>query len=299
MDIKRKHKGIVSFEDEIINKEQADNILSGLKKNKQDNDISSKNKIKKNKRDKMKKKDVEKCILESPVELQNDCISTITTENEDQSIKELRKRKKKKKNDNLTSSDLICEEENIDNPKKKKNSQENNPVEPSVIKKTKKRKHEEGDEGSTTENTKNDDEEQLEVIEGTTVKKATESKRSLKRKKYLKLIEDRKLKADLKMQEGVFNYLSKWKHARNEWKFEKLKQIWLQQNLFVVNKIPDEFWSSSVEYFNGSKGAIRQSVIKDALKIIEEEDKAEETNEDQDYQRRLNRARDIIQSLEE
>lgn len=121
--------------------------------------------------------------------------------------------------------------------------------------------------------------------------------RATKRMKHAKLIEDKKMKSDLAIQEKTFNYLSKWKHNRNEWKFEKLKQIWLQQNLFNSAKIPDEFWKTVVDYMGSASAHVRDLLCKEALKIIEKED--EETNENDEHKIRVSRARDIIQCLQE
>ncbi|KAJ8949481.1 hypothetical protein NQ318_005948 [Aromia moschata] len=129
--------------------------------------------------------------------------------------------------------------------------------------------------------------------------KRDESIRAQKRKKHAKLLDDKRLKAELNSQQNALNYLSLWKHNREEWKFEKLKQIWLQQSLFEPSKIPSEFWNTVVEYFCGARGAIRTVILKSALEIIEKVDKSEEDNTDENYLLILQRARDIVQNLQE
>ncbi|KAL1506058.1 hypothetical protein ABEB36_005489 [Hypothenemus hampei] len=127
-----------------------------------------------------------------------------------------------------------------------------------------------------------------------TVAEKKESNRALKRKKHAKFLEEKKLKIDIELQQKTLNYLSKWKHSRSEWKFEKLKQIWLQQNLLDNTKIPDQFWDTVVEYFCGSKGHSRQIILDDAVKVIESEE-----NSDSDlHQTKLKRAKDIVQRLQ-
>lgn len=133
-----------------------------------------------------------------------------------------------------------------------------------------------------------------------TQKPSEESIRAKKRKKHAKLLEEKKLKAELAMQQKCLNYLSLWKHNRQEWKFEKLRQVWLQQNLYNKAKIPDEFWDVLVQYFSNSKGKARDTIIKDAIKIVEQEDTepVEETDKE-DFTVKLSRARNIIQNLQE
>lgn len=126
-----------------------------------------------------------------------------------------------------------------------------------------------------------------------------ESIRAQKRNKYAKLLEAKQLKSELNAQQNALNYLSKWKHSRDQWKFEKLKQVWLQQSLFDLSKIPNEFWDTTVDYFSGARGAIREKILKDALEIIEKDDNTEEENLDEEYMQKLKRARDIVQNLQE
>ncbi|RZB40741.1 DUF2373 domain containing protein, partial [Asbolus verrucosus] len=122
--------------------------------------------------------------------------------------------------------------------------------------------------------------------------KKKESIRERKRKRYMKLLEEKKLKTELALQQKSLNYLSKWKHSREEWKFEKLRQIWLQHNMYDSSKIPQEFWDILVDYFSNCKGKARDIILKDALKLIEE------NTEDED-EMKIQRARNIIQTLQE
>lgn len=295
MGLKRKPKSIVSFEDEIIKKDDADNLLRRLKKTESDD----KSLIQSEPEDPILSKKAKK---KHKKELSKGEIEDNHYENTEQSLKIAKKKKRKNAEEILESNE--SDEIGIIPKKSKKNKKinrtsENTEQETSTksSKKAKSRKDENKAEDTLTEDKDKDSAGQNHNDEVT--KPKPESKRSLKRKKHVKLLEEKKLKADLKMQQGVLNYLSKWKHARGEWKFEKLKQIWLQQNLFVVSKIPEEFWESTLEYFNGSKGAIRKVIFKEGLKIIEEDDKSEVDNDDEEYLTRLRRAREIVQSLEE
>lgn len=187
------------------------------------------------------------------------------------------------------------------NKKKKELQEETQNVEPTQPAKSKKRKRK----TTTTQNeeipTPAANTETTDELNPTNPEiKCDESIRAKKRKKHAELLQQQKSKAELALQQKCLNYLSQWKHNRGEWKFEKLKQVWLQQNMFSSLKLPEEFWETLVEYFGGSKGKVRDAIVKDALKIIEEDGTAEKAEgDDDDDGVKLRRARDIIQNLQE
>ncbi|KYM82788.1 Uncharacterized protein C7orf50 like protein, partial [Atta colombica] len=90
-----------------------------------------------------------------------------------------------------------------------------------------------------------------------------------------------------------------WKHSRNEWKFEKLKQIWLMDNLLDENSISDNLFPVVLEYFEGCKGMAREVLLRKGMEIIR---KAEaETDEDNKNEIMMSttykRARQLLQTL--
>jgi len=228
---KRARKGKISFDVEVINKGQAEKLLS-------EQDTSAEN------------TQIEK----------NDAVEHVINKNVS------KKRKQSEK-----------ETKNMDNFKAKKKKS----MEKQAVTETK----------TTTAET--------EPVEGQDVvnQPKKESVRARKRKKHLKLMEERKLNSDLQLQQKGLNYLSKWKHSKSEWKFEKLKQVWIQQSLLDSSKIPNEFWATALEYFSGTKGSSRQSALDEAIKVIEAEgENSEEQSEE--YRVKLSRARDIVQNLQ-
>nr|XP_033335715.1 uncharacterized protein C7orf50 homolog [Megalopta genalis]XP_033335716.1 uncharacterized protein C7orf50 homolog [Megalopta genalis]XP_033335717.1 uncharacterized protein C7orf50 homolog [Megalopta genalis] len=122
------------------------------------------------------------------------------------------------------------------------------------------------------------------------------SKRQLKREKAEKK-ENEKIEASrLEVMKKGLNYVSKWKHARSEWKFEKLRQIWLIDNLLDETCIPDDIFPTVLEYFEGCKGMAREQLLKkgmDVIKKIEENEKNKDEMETVAYQR----ARQLLQAL--
>ncbi|XP_078034287.1 phosphatidylinositol glycan anchor biosynthesis class Q [Augochlora pura] len=122
------------------------------------------------------------------------------------------------------------------------------------------------------------------------------SKRQLKREKFEKK-ENEKIEANrLEIIKKGLNYVSKWKHARSEWKFEKLRQIWLIDNLLDETCIPNDIFPTVLEYFEGCKGMAREQLLKkgmDVIKKIEENDGNKDEMETVAYQR----ARQLLQAL--
>ncbi|KAK5643389.1 hypothetical protein RI129_007234 [Pyrocoelia pectoralis] len=145
----------------------------------------------------------------------------------------------------------------------------------------------------TINNTQTSDvQDDLETENSTKIKKK-ESNRAKKKIRHMELLLDKKIKTDNNNRESNLNYLSKWKHSRNDWKFEKRRQLWLKQNMFDVEKIPDDFWDIFIEYFSNAKGNVRKNILDEALKIIESNDREEKEDI------LFNRARSIVQCLQE
>ncbi|KAL0100948.1 hypothetical protein PUN28_019379 [Cardiocondyla obscurior] len=78
------------------------------------------------------------------------------------------------------------------------------------------------------------------------------SKRKLKKQKIIEAeIEARKLRKEHVASKAI-EYILMWKHHNKEWKFEKLKQIWLLNNIMEEQYISDEIFPIVVEYFRNS-----------------------------------------------
>ncbi|GJQ78818.1 hypothetical protein Trydic_g2660 [Trypoxylus dichotomus] len=124
-----------------------------------------------------------------------------------------------------------------------------------------------------------------------------ESIRAKKRRRHQELLQAKKIRSELNLQEKCLSYLSLWKHSRLQWKFEKLKQIWLQQNVFDDVKIPDEFFNVLVEYFNSAKGKVKSNILKEATTIVDSV--SEIDSESIETNVKYLRARNIVQNLQE
>ncbi|KAL3266606.1 hypothetical protein HHI36_010770 [Cryptolaemus montrouzieri] len=120
------------------------------------------------------------------------------------------------------------------------------------------------------------------------------SKRAIKKIKHEKLLNEKRMKVDMGLQQKALTYLSKWKYDRTNWKFEKLTQIWLLHNLYDSSKIEDNIWDIVVEYFSNSKGQIHKTILQEAIKIAENDQSINDIEKI-----KLVRARDLIQTLQE
>ncbi|KAI8575911.1 hypothetical protein K450DRAFT_259356 [Umbelopsis ramanniana AG] len=56
----------------------------------------------------------------------------------------------------------------------------------------------------------------------------------------------------------AIDYLRTWKSDRSEWKFQKVRQIWLLANMYDEVKISDEDFAILLEYVQDLKGKARQ-----------------------------------------
>lgn len=75
------------------------------------------------------------------------------------------------------------------------------------------------------------------------------SKRQKKRQKK----EQNSIRSKDKETEKTISYLTKWNEARDEWKYEKLRQIHIQKNIFDESIIPDEHSDVAIRYLSTSK----------------------------------------------
>lgn len=140
------------------------------------------------------------------------------------------------------------------------------------------------------------DPENVEAEESEVKKPKQPSKRQLKREKAEKKENEKREAHRLDAMKKGLTYVSKWKHARSEWKFEKLRQIWLIDNLLDETCIPDDIFPTVLEYFEGCKGMAREQLLKkgmDVIKKIEDNEENKDEMETVAYQR----ARQLLQAL--
>ncbi|KAK9302218.1 hypothetical protein QLX08_005669 [Tetragonisca angustula] len=122
------------------------------------------------------------------------------------------------------------------------------------------------------------------------------SRRQLKREKAEKEENEKRMTNRVEVMKKGLNYVSKWKHARSQWKFEKLRQIWLIDNLLDETSIPNDIFPTVLEYFEGCKGMAREQLLKKGMDIIRKVEENEE-NKDEIESIAYQRARELLQAL--
>lgn len=130
--------------------------------------------------------------------------------------------------------------------------------------------------------------------------KNIETGRQKKRAKHQKVVEVNKQSSKEREISRNIEYLNKWKSNRESWKFEKLRQISVQNHLFDEDNIDDDMWSLIIEYLSGAKGAARESIIKKSQEVINDIDsRLTESNKKQMLSlKNYERAREMLQLLQ-
>lgn len=187
-----------------------------------------------------------------------------------------KKMKKSKKRKSLDALDVTeadkAESKEIDNtqtPVKKKKKRQ-------VNEKTDKASDESGD------NPGNDSE----------VKKSPKSKK--KKKKKLKVQDNEQSTPDPE-QKGdklASEYLKQWSDDRKNWKFQKVRQVWLLKHMYKQDQVTDDDFEILLLYLDGLKGKSREVTVKQAEDIMEKDEDSEETEH-----MKTERARKIVQLL--
>ncbi|KAJ8716242.1 hypothetical protein PYW08_013527 [Mythimna loreyi] len=185
-----------------------------------------------------------------------------------------------------------------------------------------KRQHDNDDDSDVEEKPQRKKKKKQPVPSETTDKKGKKSIRQMKREKFAERQAEAQSAAKDQLKGQCLNYLSQWKHDRQNWKFMKAKQVWLYKNKFSAHLVPDASWPLLLEYFESAQGNIRNMLLTDAHKIIKQmdewtesqtgdmknkDDEEDEENEDsvatsktkKPDENVYKRARDLIQCLEE
>ncbi|KAJ2944252.1 hypothetical protein O0L34_g18235 [Tuta absoluta] len=157
------------------------------------------------------------------------------------------------------------------------------------------------------------------VPESTGDKKGKKSIRQMKREKHAQRQAEAQAASKDQLKTQCLIYLSQWKHDKPNWKFMKVKQVWLFKNKFSPILVPDASWPLLLEYFESAQGNIHKLLLEDANKIIKQKDEwleaqngKEEKEPDSDEEvaetpdgpkkpdeTSYKRARDLIQCLQE
>uniref|UniRef100_A0A1Q3F7X5 WKF domain-containing protein n=1 Tax=Culex tarsalis TaxID=7177 RepID=A0A1Q3F7X5_CULTA len=125
------------------------------------------------------------------------------------------------------------------------------------------------------------------------------TKRAKKREKHAKIQEEKQEKSKDRERQEVQQYLQAWRDEREKWKFQKLKQIYIQEHVFDEDRLAADVWPIALEYLSGTKGSGKETLTKRAQTVIREADQQAKEGEDQSVLEgsRYQRARELLQYL--
>ncbi|XP_033121539.1 uncharacterized protein C7orf50 homolog [Anneissia japonica] len=108
----------------------------------------------------------------------------------------------------------------------------------------------------------------------------------------------------------AIQYLQQWKHFRNVWSFQKVRQVWLLRNMYDVDMVDDEVFEILIEYLEPLKGMAKTTTLQKAEQLLKDQEQSDSeqedthTKEETDVQKRakltdkqLDRVRQVMQIL--
>ncbi|KAI9294451.1 hypothetical protein K502DRAFT_330711 [Neoconidiobolus thromboides FSU 785] len=113
----------------------------------------------------------------------------------------------------------------------------------------------------------------------------TEENKSIKKKIKVPPSKRDESQEKFKLAEAVA-YLEQFKSYRDQWKFRKIVQVYIFQNLYTENKLlkfDEDMFENILLYIKDSKGKARQSLLEEAKEIFESDntdDAKEEVKEE-------------------
>ncbi|KAH0517848.1 hypothetical protein LTLLF_118835 [Microtus ochrogaster] len=94
----------------------------------------------------------------------------------------------------------------------------------------------------------------------------------------------------------ALEYLQGWARKQESWRFQKTRQTWLLLNMYDEEKVPDEHFSTLLDYLEGLKGSARELTVQKAEALMQELDEA--NTEARDAQLgKMERLRQVLQLL--
>uniref|UniRef100_A0A8B8CLS0 Uncharacterized protein C7orf50 homolog n=1 Tax=Crassostrea virginica TaxID=6565 RepID=A0A8B8CLS0_CRAVI len=123
------------------------------------------------------------------------------------------------------------------------------------------------------------------------VKKTPKSKKKKKKEKNVNENDQPTLDPEQKADKLASEYLKQWSSDRKSWKFQKVRQVWLLKHMYNSEQVNSDDFEILLQYLDGLKGKSREVTVKQAEKIIEEDD------ENATDETKTERARQIVQLL--
>ncbi|XP_033750847.1 protein IFH1-like isoform X2 [Pecten maximus] len=116
-----------------------------------------------------------------------------------------------------------------------------------------------------------------------------------KKKKEVKDTQDGAEDTSISAQTAAIDYLKTWSEDKVNWKFQKVRQVWLLQHMYDDSKVPNTDFDRLLLYLENLKGKAKEATLDKASKIIEAEDSS--SDEDNNEDGKTMRARQVMQML--
>lgn len=94
----------------------------------------------------------------------------------------------------------------------------------------------------------------------------------------------------------ALEYLQGWAQKQESWRFQKTRQTWLLLNMYDEDKVPDEHFSTLLDYLEGLKGSARELTVQKAEALMQELDEADTEARDAQLGK-MERLRQVLQLL--
>ncbi|XP_051061361.1 uncharacterized protein C7orf50 homolog isoform X2 [Phodopus roborovskii] len=94
----------------------------------------------------------------------------------------------------------------------------------------------------------------------------------------------------------ALEYLQGWAQKQESWRFQKTRQTWLLMNMYDEDKVPDEHFSTLLDYLEGLKGSARELTVQKAEALMQELDEADTEARDT-HLGKMERLRQVLQLL--
>lgn len=96
----------------------------------------------------------------------------------------------------------------------------------------------------------------------------------------------------------IAEYLKRWKYEKDDWKYQKARQIYLQKFILDEQKVIEDVWALALEYISNTQGNGKELLINTCKSLIEKLDKKSEVEKTLHETIEYQRARQLLQNFQ-
>ena len=108
-------------------------------------------------------------------------------------------------------------------------------------------------------------------------------------------------KGPIALAKDAKDYLDAWKNSKATWKFQKVRQVWLLQNMYSLELVPEPVFTILVEYLTPLRGAGRDQTLKEAEAILKKSSEMDDGSDGEESEESMQhrRASQIVTALQQ